>query len=437
MSMIGRVGLMLCVMWAAMGVAGQDETVIRGEAIVNAVEVEVDAQGSNAPTVQVSGNLADSCTEIDEVIQSNEGDTITLTVTTTRPADLMCAQVLGDFDISVPLDTDDLVPGTYTLLVNGVRSTVTIAPPSTDAQGAAPECPDPDSDTVLFRDAALDLCFLYPASYSVDVLDDGSVAISGPFVGGAGASLLIASQPNARTDLEALADDLNTATDTPLSFETVRLGNGLAIVTEDTPSRIASRSAFVLRDGTQYTFTLQPVGTIFPDAAADADRLWTLLLESAVFGAASDSAAFEVAACAMPAADQAAFIGGGLCFVYPAAYDLIEANDVLLVIDGTVTLRIQWRQSPGFTLGQVQESLELTYPNTDLQFETISLGGVEALLTDHIPGVQPSRQAHVLWQDQQYSFTLSPVAGSAAQRAATLWQVITDSLHFVDFEGAA
>lgn len=426
--------ILLLIFSFTLTLSAQDDGIMQGEAFVNTVSVNTDAQAADTITIQISGNLADSCTEVDEVLQTIEGNVISLTVTTSRPIDMMCAQVLGDFDITVPIDTSTLSAGTYTLIVNGIQSELTILPPSAAAQSIEATCPTPTADTQLFNNEMLDLCLLYPVGYSVDDLGGGSIAISAPAVGGTGASLLIIMQPRTAPDLATLESNLSAENDTPLTFEMMMIGNRQSIVTADIPSRIPGIDAFVLSDTLQYTFTLQPNDPAFPEATADAEALWSLVRETAIFGAApADDNTLSEMTCSMPSGDEAAFIGGGVCFVYPAAFDLTESNNVVLVIDGTITLRIQWRPSPGFTLAQVQDSLELTFPNADLTFETVSIGGVEALLTDNIPGVRVSRQLNAIWQDQQYTLTLAPIEGNMAPRAETLWAVVIDSLRFLDF----
>jgi hypothetical protein len=71
----------------------------------------------------ITGHLPDACSTIDGVEQSEDGNIISLTVTASRPSDLMCAQMLTPFTEEVLLDTEGLDPGEYTVDVNGERST--------------------------------------------------------------------------------------------------------------------------------------------------------------------------------------------------------------------------------------------------------------------------------------------------------------------------
>jgi len=69
------------------------------------------------------GEHPDSCTKVDKVTTSREGDTFFVTITTSRPADAMCAQVMTPFEEVVAPDVVGLKAGVYTVDINGVRDT--------------------------------------------------------------------------------------------------------------------------------------------------------------------------------------------------------------------------------------------------------------------------------------------------------------------------
>ena len=73
----------------------------------------------------VKGNLADGCTEIDQIQQTRDLDAkaFTVTITTSRDPDKICTQALVPFEESIPLDARDLPAGIYTVDVNGVQGT--------------------------------------------------------------------------------------------------------------------------------------------------------------------------------------------------------------------------------------------------------------------------------------------------------------------------
>lgn len=71
----------------------------------------------------VTGNLADSCSEVDSIEQSINGNAISLTVIASRQSDGACAQALTPFSQEVQLDIQGLEPGDYTVDVNGEQPT--------------------------------------------------------------------------------------------------------------------------------------------------------------------------------------------------------------------------------------------------------------------------------------------------------------------------
>lgn len=70
---------------------------------------------------EVTGLLADSCTEALEPTVQRDGDVITVTILSQRPRDAICAMVVREYHVTVPLDA--LEPGRqYTLRVNDVET---------------------------------------------------------------------------------------------------------------------------------------------------------------------------------------------------------------------------------------------------------------------------------------------------------------------------
>ena len=95
---------------------GQDVTL----AMTESVAVE---QRDNQFYAIVTGNYPDPCTSISSVDQIVEDDTISITLLTDSPADVMCAAVLTPFTIDVLLTTGGLGPGEYSVIVNEGPST--------------------------------------------------------------------------------------------------------------------------------------------------------------------------------------------------------------------------------------------------------------------------------------------------------------------------
>lgn len=74
----------------------------------------------------IHGNLPDACSEISEVNQARIGNTFTIDLVVTRDPLAKCAQVLTPFEESVALDVAGLPAGTYTVEVEGVKTTFTL-----------------------------------------------------------------------------------------------------------------------------------------------------------------------------------------------------------------------------------------------------------------------------------------------------------------------
>ena len=70
-------------------------------------------------TVVVHGWLPDSCTAHHETHQTQEGNTITIQITTTRPKDAFCATVVTEYQERFFIGA--LPAGDYTVIVNDVK----------------------------------------------------------------------------------------------------------------------------------------------------------------------------------------------------------------------------------------------------------------------------------------------------------------------------
>jgi inhibitor of cysteine peptidase len=91
---------------------------LTGQAPVDSVEVIMLETFPVQIQLIVKGNLPDSCTTLDQVNQSRNGDIFNVTITTKRPADAVCATVLTPYEKTIPLDVVGLKAGTYTANVN-------------------------------------------------------------------------------------------------------------------------------------------------------------------------------------------------------------------------------------------------------------------------------------------------------------------------------
>ncbi len=75
--------------------------------------------------VMVEGYLSDACTMVNETTQRRNGATVYINITTKRPADLMCAQVITETTVRVPLE-GGFFPGSYKVIVNDFEKDLVI-----------------------------------------------------------------------------------------------------------------------------------------------------------------------------------------------------------------------------------------------------------------------------------------------------------------------
>lgn len=99
---------------------------IRGQAMVDSIEVEMLESFPVQVNVIARGALPDGCTFIDEVIQQRADDTFRVAITTIRQSDAMCTQALVPFSQTISLDVAGLDAGAYTVTVNGRNGSFTL-----------------------------------------------------------------------------------------------------------------------------------------------------------------------------------------------------------------------------------------------------------------------------------------------------------------------
>ena len=92
---------------------------------IDSVEVQIRESQPVQVSVLVSGTLSDKCTTFHEATQVRNGNTIELTITTMRPKDMMCAQMIEIYSNTFPLE-GDFPPGDYIVRVNGVEKSFKI-----------------------------------------------------------------------------------------------------------------------------------------------------------------------------------------------------------------------------------------------------------------------------------------------------------------------
>ena len=86
---------------------------------IQGIEVLLAASDPVQVTVEINGWLPDSCTAHHETHQAQEGNTITIQITTIRPKNLVCATVITEYQENVAIGA--LPAGDYTVTVNNVE----------------------------------------------------------------------------------------------------------------------------------------------------------------------------------------------------------------------------------------------------------------------------------------------------------------------------
>jgi hypothetical protein len=117
------------------------DNVIVNEATVESIEILLLESFPVQVNVHVKGYLGDGCTTLGSIIQEREGDTFNVTIQTNRPADKVCTQMLVAFEETIPLAVQGLEAGTYTVNVNGVTDTFTLAVDNVLPETEADETP--------------------------------------------------------------------------------------------------------------------------------------------------------------------------------------------------------------------------------------------------------------------------------------------------------
>lgn len=87
---------------------------------INSIAVEILESFPLQVHIVVNGVLRDGCTTINEIAQQRHGDTIHVRITTKRPKDANCIQVIKEVSERIPLE-GSFLPGRYKVIVNGVE----------------------------------------------------------------------------------------------------------------------------------------------------------------------------------------------------------------------------------------------------------------------------------------------------------------------------
>jgi hypothetical protein len=126
--------------------------------LANVESLEILTEESTAEEIQVRlrGLLSNGCTQIDEIIQQQEGDVFTLAVTTVQEPDQECTEALVPFDETVSLDVSGLEPGSYSVRVNDLEGSFNLE--TGDGSGEEPVTPAATGTDTLTGIVWHDLC---------------------------------------------------------------------------------------------------------------------------------------------------------------------------------------------------------------------------------------------------------------------------------------
>lgn len=97
-----------------------DEEFIIADMPVTDISVQILESFPYQIDIVVKGYLGDACTELNEITQGREDNTAYVHITTKRPREAICAQVIKDVTERVPLE-GGFLPGSYKVTVNGVE----------------------------------------------------------------------------------------------------------------------------------------------------------------------------------------------------------------------------------------------------------------------------------------------------------------------------
>jgi len=122
---------------AATPTAAISATPMIREANVDSIEVVILESFPVQVNVRARGEFPDGCTMINDISTTRDGTAFMVTITTVRQAEDVCTEALVPFEETIPLDVVDLPAGNYTVSVNGINGSFTLAVDNT--ADAAPQ----------------------------------------------------------------------------------------------------------------------------------------------------------------------------------------------------------------------------------------------------------------------------------------------------------
>jgi acetolactate synthase regulatory subunit len=86
---------------------------------IDSVDVAILESAPPQAVAHVTGVIGDGCSELNGVEQKRDGNTVTVTITRTRPVDAICTQIAKLYDANIHLN-GAFPAGNYVVKVNGV-----------------------------------------------------------------------------------------------------------------------------------------------------------------------------------------------------------------------------------------------------------------------------------------------------------------------------
>lgn len=132
----------------------------------------------------------------------------------------------------------------------------------------------------------------------------------------------------------------------------------------------------------------------------------------------------------------------GYCLLYPNGYDVEQPNEneTVLVVGSLLNVEqprayIEVREAAGRSAAQVAEESVATLPSGfEVERAGLTIGGVEAVVLDRMPGQDINRQVVMVHGGRLYILTFAladEAAGDTYQKMEKLYTTVIDSFRFL------
>jgi hypothetical protein len=123
--MIGRYAQVAIVAAGAAAACSSPTVPATPKTLVRPIQIDTVDVVLAPPAAHVRGVLGDGCTGLAGVTTERSGNTVTLTILSTRPAEAICSQIAKLYDATLALP-GDFPRGAYVLRVNSVEKTFSV-----------------------------------------------------------------------------------------------------------------------------------------------------------------------------------------------------------------------------------------------------------------------------------------------------------------------